>query len=208
MQINVMEPVTRNRVRLVLDNGESFILYSGELRLLKIKGVGVLSDEVYHTIVSDILPKRARMRAMHLLTSRDYTEHQLRSKLCESGYPDTVVDAALEYVRSYGYVNDSRYAVEFISQERERHNRKEIEIKLMRKGIPQSVIEEAFFAVYRDSDGDNPESDELMLIRKALSKLGFTGAESYEERQKLLARFYRKGFSPELVRTVMDGYTM
>ena len=56
--------------------------------------------------MKDVLLKRAKLRCMNLLKSRDYTEYQLRMKLRQGVYPEDIIDAAVAYVASYGYVND------------------------------------------------------------------------------------------------------
>ena len=207
MQIESIEPVSNNRMQIMLDTGEKFILYKGELRLLKIKGVGALSEEVYKQIVSGILPKRARFRAMNLLKSRMYTEYQLRRKLMDGGYPDYIVDQAISYVKQYGYVNDREYAIAFIEEQRSKRSRKEIANKLLSKGIEHETIDSAFMSIYGDTAGEDTETfDEIAVIEKALVKKGFTGQESYEEKQKLLGYFYRKGFSIDHVHAAMDRF--
>jgi regulatory protein len=44
----------------------------------------------------------------------DQTERELKNKLREAGYPECIIDKTLDYVKSYGYINDSRYAANFI----------------------------------------------------------------------------------------------
>ena len=58
--------------------------------------------------------RQAEKKALRLLTVSDRTEHQLREKLREGGFPPEAVDAAVEYVRSFHYVDDRRYAESFI----------------------------------------------------------------------------------------------
>ncbi|MCR5279732.1 MAG: recombination regulator RecX [Lachnospiraceae bacterium] len=208
MRIDAIEPVASNRDALILDTGERLIMYKGELRLLKIKGVGDLSEETYRQIKESVLPKRAKLRAMNLLKTRDYTEYKLRLKLTEGGYPSDIVDQALDYVKQYGYINDSHYAVSFIEQERKRLNPKIIRSKLISKGISSNTIDDAFAAVYGNLDGESDKTDELSVIHHTLVKKGFTGSETYEERQKLLGYFYRKGFSMDLVYSAMESFTV
>ena len=54
--------------------------------------------------------KEAIRKAMRLLVSRDRSEQELRDRLAREGYDPESAEAAIEYVKSYGYVNDRRYA--------------------------------------------------------------------------------------------------
>ncbi len=205
MLIEKIEAVARGRNKVSLDSGESFILYTGELRLLKIKEGAELSEETYLQIVKGILPKRAKLRAMNLLKSRSYTEYQLKKKLLDTGYADPICEEAVAYVKSFGYINDREYAISYINEQASVRSRREIFQKLQQKGIQKSTLDAVFSEIYGETEsGDESSFDEIAVIVKALKKRGFTGNESYEEKQKLLAYFYRRGFEMDKVYRAMD----
>ncbi len=205
MLIEKIEAVARGRNKVSLDSGESFILYTGELRLLKIKEGAELSEETYLQIVKGILPKRAKLRAMNLLKSRSYTEYQLKKKLLDTGYADPICEEAVAYVKSFGYINDREYAISYINEQASVRSRREIFQKLQQKGIQKSTLDAVFSDIYGETEsGDESSFDEIAVIVKALKKRGFTGNESYEEKQKLLAYFYRRGFEMDKVYRAMD----
>ena len=208
MQIERIDAVGRDRVRLILETGESIVLYKGELRLLKIKEDGVLSDENYLKITKGILPKRAKLRAMNLLKARNYTEYQLRKKLLEGGYSQAIADEAVAYVKSFGYINDREYARAYITEQSRAKSRRELFQKLSQKGIAKETLDAVFSECYGDNSGAPTDEtfDEKALIIKTLRKRGFTGNESYEEKQKILAYFYRRGFEMDKVYAAMEEY--
>ena len=84
---------------------------------------------------------------------------------------------------------------------------KELYQKLSSKGISKEILDGAFAEVYGSYKDAREESsfDETDVIIKTLKKRGFTGNESYEERQKLLAYFYRRGFEMDSVYKAMDS---
>ena len=49
-----------------------------------------------------------------LLAQRDYTCSRLREKLLSSGFAEEVVEMTLESLREAGYLNDERYANNFV----------------------------------------------------------------------------------------------
>lgn len=207
MQIESIEPISKDRSRIKLDTGEDFVLYKGELRLLKLKEQSLLPEETYNTIMTLVLPKRAKLRAMNLLKVRPYTEYELHKKLKDGGYPEDVLMNALEYVKSYGYINDKQYAIDFIKSQTERRSKKELILKLQMKGIEKSDIEYAMDATYGGESDDCFETsfNEEEVVLKTLKKKGVTGEESYEEKQKLLAYFYRRGFDMDSVYRAYDS---
>lgn len=205
MLIESVSEVSKDRSRVVLENGESFVLYKGEIRLCKIREQGDLPDSLYKRLMEEILPKRAKLRAMNLLKARPYTVYQLTKKLRDGGYPEEIINIAIDYVSSYGYIDDKVYAVAFIKEQSERRSRKELAAKLFAKGIQKDTVEAAFREVYGENDRyGKSEFAELEVILKALKKRGYNPDASYEEKQKTLAYFYRRGFEIDSVHRAMD----
>lgn len=109
MTITEITAINKARYRVTLDEGKHFILYRGELRRFQMKQGGELSEENYESIFQEILPKRAKLRCMNLLKTKDYTRRQLEDKLKQGEYPAEIIEDAIAYVESYGYVDDERY---------------------------------------------------------------------------------------------------
>ena len=100
----------KKRCKVYLDGEFAFVLYKGELRDYGIKVGTEISDTIYDEIISVALSKRCKLRAMNLLQKKDYTTRQLKDKLEEGLYHKELVDEAIEYVSSYKYLDDERYA--------------------------------------------------------------------------------------------------
>ena len=109
MQVVQVIELDKKRVRVVLDNGREFPLYRGEGKKYSLAEGVELSKEQYEEIHNEILVKRARKRAMHLLERMDRTEAQLREKLLKAEFEPEFIEQAIAYVKSYGYLDDERY---------------------------------------------------------------------------------------------------
>ncbi len=200
MQIESLADSGNKKSIVKLDNGESFSLYKGEVRLLKLKEGAELSPAAYEQIMTVILPKRAKLRAMNLLKVRPYSEYDLTKKLKDGGYPESIICNAIDYVKSYGYINDDDYALNFIKTYSGRKSKKEIYNMLSMKGIKKETADAVFDSIDASCDRYPDEAfDESEIIYKALAKRGATGKESYEDRQKLFAYFYRRGFGTDAI---------
>lgn len=192
MIVTELTELSKTKAKVSLDNGETFALYKSELRAYHIGEGKELSEELYDTIVKEVLSKRAKLRCMNLLKSRDYTEYQLSSKLKQGLYPETVIHQALEYVKSYGYVDDLRYAKSYIESAQASKSKKQIENALFCKGISKENIEQA----YAECSDEGNTTDEEELIEKLLIKKHYDKQEAtYDERMKIIRFLYRKGFS-------------
>ena len=83
----------KKRDKIYIDNEFAFVLYKGELRQYGIKLGQDLSEETFDEIMTEVLPKRAKLRAMNLLVKKDYTENGIRRKLAEGYYNSAQIDA-------------------------------------------------------------------------------------------------------------------
>lgn len=189
------------RRRLVCINYEpEFALYLGELKKYNIVENGIVPEAVYRELEA-VLCKRAVMRAMNLLKSKDYTEKELMDKLRASYYPQMAIDNALEYVKSYGYVNDRRYAANYVMFKAESRSRHQIVGFLKQKGISSDIIQ----SVCEEYYGDNSEAEYEVLLKQMSKKLSkYDEQPGFEARQKIKSYFYRKGFSTEIIGKTLD----
>ena len=88
--------------------------------------------------------RRAKLRALHLLTAMDRTEAKLREKL-QASYCEEAVEEAVAYVKSYGYLDDERYVKVYIESKSRTKSRKQIEQELIfKKGVSKEAVEKGF----------------------------------------------------------------
>ena len=185
------------RYRIRLDNGADFVLYPGELRRMGLEEDAELSDADYQAIRSDLLIPRAKSRALHLLEKQDRTEANLRRKLQEGGYSPDIIDEAINYVASYHYIDDRRYAENYIFYHKEK-SRRRISQDLLAKGIDRGLVDEVLAESY--------ESDERQLIAELLSKKHYDPSSAdAKERGKMYRFLATRGFSPGDITEAMKG---
>ena len=98
MVVTRVEAVTKTKYKVYVDGQSAFILYKGELSRFHIAEDQELSQESYEKIRTEVILKRAKLRAMHLLNDMWRTEAQLREKLTRNEYPADIVEAAISYV--------------------------------------------------------------------------------------------------------------
>lgn len=202
MTVTQIEEYTKARSKIYIDQEFAFVLYKGELRLYHIAEGQELSEADYRHLMKEVLPKRAKLRCMNLLKSREYTRQQLKTKLKQGFYPEEVAEEALDYVASYHYIDDDRYAAEFIRCYQESKSRKCIELDLLKKGVDKAVIQRA----WQSWENDGNEQNEAEQIRKLLEKRHFDiETADLKTRQKTYAFLMRKGFSAESIRKVLKN---
>ena len=141
--------------------------------------------------------RRAKLRALHLLTAMDRTEADLREKLSAS-YCDETVETAVAYVKSFGYIDDERFVRNYIESKSRTKSRKQIEQELIfKKGVSKEAVEKGF--------QDAQMADVSEVIRKYMEKKRINPEScDYEQKNKFYAYMLRKGFQIEDLKMVFD----
>lgn len=133
---------------------------------------------------------RAKHRALYILERCDRTEQELRTKLSRNYEPE-IVEEAIRYVKQYDYINDKRYAVNYLKSRCQIKSRRQVEQELLyKKGISRDILEEA--------SQETEAQDESLLIRRWMEKKHFSPETATREEQRKLYQFLmRRGFQSE-----------
>ena len=199
MIVTELTAVSKGRYKVYIDHELAFVLYIGELRLYKLSTGQEISEADYKEIMCTVLPKRAKLRAMNLLQKRQYTEKQLTDKLKEGFYPDKIIEEAITYVKSFRYLDDFQYALDYITYHETSKSKKKITYDLLQKGISGDMINQAFDE-WRAMGG---RQDETEMIRDLLEKKHYRYDCEPKEKHRIYAFLLRKGFSMENVNKVL-----
>ena len=132
--------------------------------------------------------KKAKLRALRILTNMDKTEADLEAGLKRAGFSSQATEEAITYVKSFGYIDDRRYAEKYIDYQKQRKSKQKIQFELMQKGVDRELIDQAMEAC--------EDFDELALIRQAVSKK-WKSSEAPDEKElrRLFGYLSRQGFS-------------
>lgn len=205
MTITDIVELDKKRCKIFIDGEFAFVLYKGELREYDIKSGNEISESVYESINSEVLSKRAKLRAMNLLQKKDYTEKQLRDKLQEGLYSQELIDEAIDYVKSYRYLDDERFARDYITYHMEMRSRNRILQDLTGKGISKDVIISIMDELYSESEEATGDI-EAEQINKLLIKKHFDNDMDYKDKQKIMAFLVRRGYTMDSIRRAMDEF--
>ena len=200
MLVTKVEPLKKTNYRIELEQKQVFVLYKGELKKFGVTEGEDLPEEQYEKIRTEVLLKRVKLCAMHLLTDMARTESGLREKLKQGMYPEDLIDAAIAYVRSFGYLDDYRYAEQFIESKKRNKSKKEIRALLLQKGVSTEEIDLAMENCWQEEDTET-------TIRTLIRKKGVDiSTASDQEIQRLYGFLGRKGFRFEDIRQVIQNY--
>ncbi len=193
MYVTYIEEADKRKAIVYVDGGESFPLYKGEIKRYGIREQNELSDDEYGHIIRDILIKRAKERAMHILQGADKTERQIREKLERGRYPSLVIDEVIKFLLKYEYINDYDYSVSYIKTYSKSQSERLMREKLLQRGVDRDIIVTAMEDAMKEADYDCQSIITDILRRKKYNN----DTADIKEKNRMVSHLLRKGFMYE-----------
>ncbi len=208
MQIIEIQFLTKKKAKVLFDSGSSLVLYTGEIKKLGWQENDHIQEEQYRKVRTETVEKRAKLYAMHLLQDQDRTEKELLDKLKRAEYDQQIAQSALDYVKKFGYVDDSRYAEHFVSRNKGVKSRQVIRQELKKRGVDAYIIEDVL-------DEHLDDRDEEYAVYRLLKKRRYQpdrdadedSVKASKERDKQLRYLASKGFSYAKVKYVFEHWS-
>lgn len=192
MVITKFEAKTKGKYKVYIDEEYHFVLYSKDINIYKLEEGKEISEAVYLDIYKNTVLRRGKQKALALLKVMDRTKQELIMKLKQADYSEKTVEDIIAYIESFHYIDDARYASNYVQLKKNSKSKRQIVGELSQKGIDKSIIEEAIAEDY---------DSEVESIKKAIQKKCKNIEDlSKEERAKVAAYLYRKGYQMDLIK--------
>lgn len=185
-----------NLIRLSISNERFFVDYDlyYELNLEKDEELDFAS---YKKILANDEYNRAKNFALSKISYSQKSTYEIKKKLAEKKFSNDIIDRVIEFLDSYGFLDDDAYVKSYITDKDEisRWSRNKISYMLKLKHVDERLIEEYIGLV----------DDE-----RELEKAGFfadkkiKGDFSFENRQKVFRHLAGKGFDIDIINRVLD----
>lgn len=130
--------------------------------------------------------RQAEARALKLLTYHMMTVNEMQERLTGDGYTPDQTEAAIAYCSSFGYLNDRRYAENYLFSMREKKSADRIRSELEEKGVDEATIEDVFC--------ENPYDEDDVIYSIICRKAGDPHVFDDRELRRVYAFLARKGF--------------
>lgn len=146
-----------------------------------------ITQEEWESLTDSIYFKKAVDKCYDLLSRRDHSVKELKTKLLRT-IDEKNADKAIEKMLEYGYLDDEKYArnlVKYLAQSRNM-SKNHIKQEMFKRGIPNEIIN----LVMEDYEFDNVSSVVDLIMTKYRNKLN-----NEDGNKKVIASLMRKGFS-------------
>ena len=141
----------------------------------------------------------ARDYALKVVGFKDRTEKEIREKLTQKGYDEITIEDETQFLKNYGFINDSRYAERFINDaiNLKKWGKARIKTELLRKGIEREIIENTIEDAFLEIDDDRL----LLEMQRRFQNSDFS---NIKERTRIFNFYLRRGFSPDEIKGAMN----
>lgn len=131
--------------------------------------------------------EEAKEKAVKYLVLTLRTEEEVKNKLRKLNVEEEIIEEVILYLKSIGYIDDSKYVDAYLRQSMNipKYSKYEIKIKLRQKGINKELL-------YNKMQ----EFDEQKYEKKLIEKLKSNKLKNMEP-LKQKAYLYRRGFNLE-----------
>lgn len=206
VQIKAVIPREKGRLLIRFDTGMEVTLYRSEIcglgreeQKFLLTEEAYITQELYQKILTKIVGVRVKKRAMFLLEQMDRTENQLYDKLKQNGYPQVCIEEAIAYVKQYHYIDDLRYARQYVRYHQDKKSRQRLRMDLVKKGVGREYIEQALEEEF--------VSDERGKIKELLEKRHYDYDNAdWKEQQKTYQFLIRRGYkSGDILAVLREG---
>ena len=142
----------------------------------------------------------ARDYALKVIGFKDRTEKEIREKLTQKGYDENTIEDETEFLKSYGFINDSRYAERFTHDaiNLKKWGKSRIKTELLRKGIDREIIENTIEDIFSELDDDR-------LFTEMQKRFKNSDFSNIKERTRIFNFYLRRGFSPDEIKGAMNS---
>lgn len=146
-----------------------------------------ITQEEWESLTDSIYYKKAVDKCYDLLSRRDHSVKELKTKLLRT-VDEKNADKAIKKMLELGYLDDEKYArnlVKYLAQTRNM-SKNHIKQEMFKRGIPNEII----ILVMEDYEFDNVSCVVDLILTKYRNKLN-----NEDGNKKVIASLMRKGFS-------------
>ena len=197
MIITAIEPRRKSLSAIYIDGEFALKLDTETVLSERLKaGIEIDDDRLLELIkISDA--RRAKEKALWLISYRDHSEGELRQKLSKD-YGEEAVDKAIERLMELGLINDESFARNYAVSLSHKHlSQRQIQQKLRLKGIDRDLTAETV----EDLDLDERQEIRALINKKYIRKLA-----DEADLRRTIAALQRRGFSYSDIKAVIKEF--
>lgn len=186
---------------LTLDSGEYFKIHVDLIVKYRLKAEIEISEDDFETILSEQNIIDGIQYGINKLSYGIDSIANFRNKLQLKEYNNQAIDIIINRLKESGYLDDSKFAIEYINylKDKKKYGKIRIIQQLRKKGINEQIINDAISQI--DFEVENIDD----IIKLSEKKLRLVSGKSIEKQKQSLMMFLKnKGYSFNIAKEVIE----
>ncbi len=145
----------------------------------------------------------AKNLALRLLNRYDKTQKEMKKYLIDKCVESKIADDVIRYLVEYNFINDERYAKNYINKHLHKYGEKKIFFDLILKGLEEDFLKKEFSKI------SNEEKIEIGIVicEKKYNSIKHK-FEGFKIKHKLFCHLVVKGYDYDLASKIIDRVLM
>jgi regulatory protein len=200
--INKIEVQKRNkdRVNVFIDNEYSFSCSSELIYVHGLKAGKPVNIEELREIVNEDNFIKCKNDALKIIEKNYKSEKEVFDKLIKKEYDEKNIARAIEFLKSYNFVNDDYYTSLYVKEKIKSQGKNKIKYALSKKGIDENIIEDKLKQVTSGTE----EGAALKLAEKKYKVLSKSETDARKISSKLWDFLLRNGFEKDIIEEALS----
>ncbi|MBZ0311435.1 recombination regulator RecX [Clostridium butyricum] len=189
----------KERVNIYLDEEYAFSISAELVYKENLKVKDVVDIEKLKSVADKESYLRCKNSALKIIERSYKTEKEVIEKLQMKGYEQNHIEASIEFLKEYKFLNDDYYAEAFIKDKLNSKGSQRIKQDLIKKGIPRDKIEEKLEEIDKSAEKNTAR----VLANKKLRIIQKSENDTYKISGKLYRFLISKGYTYDVVKEVV-----
>lgn len=198
-RITELSPYKGDTYLLELESGQRFYLNYAIVADYDLREGGEMDAELLDKLQHADRMRKAKKRALYLLSSRMYCYNELYGKLLPA-YGEEASRAAADAMKDYGYIDDGEYAAKLAERliRGKHYGIRKARWEMLRRGLDRNLTDDVL-AEYTEEDID--EEIMRLLETKYREKLS-----DPDDRRRTAAALARRGYGYDSVKRCVERF--
>ena len=201
--ISAVEPQKKKKGRFnIYTDGEYSVSLNAETcAVYNIKPGQTIDEDTLKAAVAKDNTQYAFDSAVSLLAHQMRTKSELTARLNQKGIDPDAVHAAIQKLAAYGYVDDDKYANDYVESAitAARLGRRAVAYRLKEKGIDDTTAQKALLQYTYETEKSIAAENMDMLRHK------YRNDDAQKQRRKIFSALQRRGFEYEIINALLSG---
>jgi len=199
----IFQKRNKNRCSIYLDEEFGFGLHLDVALKFGLKKGDILTDEQIEEILFAEDRKKAFERALRILSYRDRSEKEMRTKLSKAGYDEKIINLVVKELKRLQLMDEEKFARNYAKTKMVTRPAGEFLLKreLKQKGISDEIIEETLKEIYQEKD----QSQVAVELAKK-KKLQLKNVDVKKAKKRMSDFLMRRGFNWEIVSEIIEQW--